>query len=182
MTSTEQTTSMTQTSKVAELLNEMGEIEQQQQELVIKAREARAKLYKAKETLDKSVVTKLKKEAHAKLMRMRYATNNGLSIHALRQAGNKVSVSHIRYADIDGVVALTPVPSFLRGAFTFFARGGATHITIVKPSGEWVCLSSVCHIDDSFDYKMGVKTALEQLTPEEAHGFLNPEEVNPVDL
>lgn len=169
-------------SEVVQLLNEMGEIEQLQHELAIKTRQTKAKLYEAKNKLDKSAVTQLKKDNHAKLMRVRYTTNNGLTIHNLRQAGNTVSVSHIRYAKVPGVAVDVPVPSFLRGAFDFCARGGSTHITIIKPNGEWTCLSSVCHSDDSFDYKMGVKTALEQLTQEEAKTFLAEDKANPVDL
>jgi hypothetical protein len=95
----------------------------------------------------------------------KYKTKNGLTIHSLRQAGNEVSVAHIRYAQYPGVVTLVPVPSYMRKlAKKFYPNGGATHITIKNPaSGGMVIVSSICHIDDSFDYRMGVKLALDQI-------------------
>lgn len=172
------TTETTQNATVAELLNRLLNVEQEQADLAVKHRKAKAELYKAKNALDLEDPTirererKVRKEELRALNRMRYATDNGLTIHKLRQAGNTVSVVHIRYADIPGVAHAPPVPSYLRGAYEFLPRGGATYITIIKPNGEWMSLSSVCHVDDSFDYKLGVKYALEQLTQEEADELL----------
>lgn len=177
------TTETIQEPTVAELLSRLLDIEQQQNDLVAAHHQARADLYKAKHMLeakDPSIKQKeqqTRKEELKSLNRMRYATNNGLTVHKLRQAGNTVSVVHIRYADIPGVCIAPPVPSYLRGAYNFLPRGGATYITIIKPNGEWMSLSSICHNDDSFDYKLGVKYALEQLTQEEADELLVPSPV-----
>jgi hypothetical protein len=172
------TTEIAEKTPVAELLNRLLSVEQEQAELAVKHRQAKAELYKAKNELEAEDPTirdrerKVRKEEIRALNRVRYATNNGLTIHKLRQAGNTVSVVHIRYADIPGVAIAPPVPSYLRGAYEFLPRGGATYVTIIKPNGEWMSLSSVCHIDDSFDYKLGVKHALEQLDQQEADALL----------
>lgn len=174
-TTTEQPQSQ---SQVAELLNELEDIEQQSADLSLRVKEIRTKLYQEKA----AKLTPEAREQHAKnqaqaskiLKKIRYQTDNGLTIHNLRQAGNGVSISHIRYADIPGVKVAVPIPSFMRGVYDFLPRGGVTYINIIKPNKEWISLTSVCHIDDSFDYKMGVKTALEQLTDEEAYDLLNP--------
>lgn len=102
----------------------------------------------------------------------KYKTSNGLTVHNLRQAGVEVSISHIRYVEIEGSPDLVPVPSYLRKMYDFYPRGGATHIALVKPDGAWMGVSSVCHIADSFDYKLGVKTALDQISADEAEDLL----------
>jgi len=115
-----------------------------------------------------------KEQYDAKIVnkKQRYLTKNGLTIHKLRQAGVTVTVSHIRYVDA-GIEPLVPVPSSLRGVYNFHPRGGATHIIMVAPDGTTIGVSSVCHVDDSFDYKMGVKIALDQVTQDEAEHLLS---------
>lgn len=179
---TESTTSTSAKSKVVELLNELGSIEQQQHELQVKARNTVAELYREKARIIQenpeaaAEAENARKVGQRFLMKLRYETKNGLTIHNLRQAGHVVSISHIRYSDVEGVKNPVPVPSYLRGAFKLSPRGGATHISILKPNGEWICVSSICHQDDCFDYKLGVKTALEQLTQAEADELLTPVE------
>lgn len=106
----------------------------------------------------------------------KYKTRNGLTIYGLRKAGNDVKVTHVRYATMKDVAVPVPVPSYLRKFVDFTARGGATHIVITTATGETVAVSSVCHEDDSFDYKLGVKIALDQISDEEADYLLNPAE------
>jgi len=102
----------------------------------------------------------------------KYKTSNGLTVHNLRQAGVEVSISHIRYIELEGSNDLIPVPSYLRKMYDFYPRGGATHIALVKPDGSWMGVSSVCHVTDSFDYKLGVKVALDQISNDEAADLL----------
>lgn len=103
-----------------------------------------------------------------KLNKERYKTRNGLTIHGLRQAGVIVTVNHIRYTDIPNVPVLIPVPSYLRKLHDFNPRGGVTHITLVAPDGQSFALTSICAMSDSFDYRMGVKIALDQLSHDDA--------------
>lgn len=166
---------------VADLLDRLEELNVNQQELDKAKRDAKRDLYQLKAQLKSSLTPEaIEEEKKAKrrelrdLNKIRYITKNGLTIYNLRQAGNTVNVMHIRYADVPGVAVATPVPSYLRGAFDFMARGGATHITILRPDGSWTCTSSVCHVDDSFDYKMGVKLALDLFTQDEADALLTP--------
>jgi hypothetical protein len=102
----------------------------------------------------------------------KYKTKNGLTIHKLRLAGVSVKVSHIRYTTFDDVAAPVPVPSFMRESFHFLPRGGATHIHLTTPDMDTSSVTSVCHPDDAFDYKMGVKLALDQFTQQEADDLL----------
>jgi hypothetical protein len=102
----------------------------------------------------------------------KYKTTNGLTVYKLRQAGVTVKVTHIRYCDLPGVNTLTPVPSYLRGLYDFTPKGGATHIKLTNLMGETIALTSVCHHIDSFDYKMGVKIALDQILQHEADELL----------
>ena len=63
----------------------------------------------------------------------KYKTNNGLTIHELRRAGNTVKITHIRYASMEGVGTLVPVPSYLRKLTSFYPRGGVTYVLITTP-------------------------------------------------
>lgn len=177
-TTTTTATERTQSTqpKVADLLDELENIDAEFHNLKKKVRSIRAEIYSHPETKVAKENHRSDEEASLKLYKkLRYTASNGLTIHKLRQANLKVVVTHVRYADIPGVKVAVPVPSFLRGAYDFLPHGGATHITITKPNGEWICLSSVCHEHDSFDYKYGVKTALEQLAQEEADSLLSGE-------
>ena len=162
----------TETSNSSAILEELEQLAAEHRDLITRTRQAKAKLYASKGDLPEDF-KKLKKQAQASLLKNRYNTKNGLTIHSLRQAGLVVTVSHIRYTEMADISVLIPVPSYLRKAFNFTANGGSTHITILKQNGEWLCLSSICHIDDAFCYKMGVKKALEQLTQEEADDLLS---------
>lgn len=132
-------------------------------------------------TEDKAAARKAKLAA-------RYITNNGLTIHKLRLAGNDVMVSHIRFTEVPGntvthengelvkqpFTVLQPVPSNLRKFYDFTAKGGATHIVITKRDGSQVAVASYCHELDGFDYKLGVKLALDCFSIEDAHQLLTP--------
>jgi hypothetical protein len=100
----------------------------------------------------------------------KYKTTNGLTVENLRKAGHKVKVVHVRYTAFEGVKVLVPVPSFLRGVAKFTAFGGATHIVITTPASDSpdIAVSSVCHTDDCFDYRLGVKRALDEISQDEA--------------
>jgi hypothetical protein len=146
----------------------------------------KAELYQER----KSIVTLVDKKAIRKQQKaVKYATKNGLTIHKLRLAGYDVSVSHIRYTefDYDQTVHRTnarppirvPVPTHLREYVDFSSKGGATHIVISRPTADGgttgLRLTSICHELDSFDYKLGVKTALDQIEPALAAQLLAPE-------
>lgn len=117
----------------------------------------------------------------------KYKTANGLTIYALRLAGHQVNVTHIRYVEIEGerirredgqkvvekFTTLQPVPSYLRNVYEFFGKGGSTYITITTPSGLTYAVSSHCHFLDSFDYKLGVKKALDVFDQADAFALLN---------
>lgn len=158
----------------------------------LKQREIQARLEEA-ETAHRATVNKIKREAYenwvssgaktaeaedrrvaqALARKTKYNTSNGVTIHKLRQAGVKVSVNHIRYSELPGIPHLVPVPSYLRSMYDFYPRGGVTHITLVAPAGESYGLTSICHMSDSFDYKLGVKLCLEQLEAEDAEYLLS---------
>jgi len=148
-------------------------------------REAQAELHTlTKHTPDAEEVKATREAARAE----KYATKNGLSITRLKELGYDITVSHIRNTlvkigegvgskgNIQDILIPVPIPAYLKHQFTPSARGGATHIIISVPvderelegAGEWVGLTSICHADDAFDYKLGVKTALDTITPEEA--------------
>lgn len=121
---------------------------------------------------DRAFAFKLKRDA---INKEKYAINNGLSVHKLRLAGNRVTIAHIRYVSIptqDGASVLQPVPSYLRNFHEFTPYGGATHISITTPENKEYLTSSFCHLDDGFDYKMGVKRALESFSQAEADKLL----------
>ena len=109
--------------------------------------------------------------AARKAMKDKYKTSNGLTVHKLRQAGVEVKVTHIRYTEMSNGL-LVPVPSYLRKQFDFHPRGGATHVTLKSPDGSWLGVSSVCNQSDSFDYKLGIKIALDCITNDEAQELL----------
>ncbi|WP_394998905.1 hypothetical protein [Acinetobacter sp.] len=108
----------------------------------------------------------------------KYATKNGLTIHKLRLAGNEVKITHIRFTDIPGVATLVPVPSYMRTVYNFWPRGGATHIVITTPDGKRWAATSVCHCIDSFDYKLGVKEALDSFYLADAKELLSDKGAN----
>ena len=138
-------------------------------EVQIKASEAETRKLKAeKYALISASAKPVDKKALRKAEReKKYKTENGLTIHGLRLAGNEVRVTHIRYAKVPGVSTPVPVPSYMRGVYPFLSKGGATHIVIQRPDGIYVTTSSICHEIDSFDYKLGVKEALEQFNAED---------------
>jgi len=177
-TPTEATITKTETpvtsDTAAQISAVMQDIKSTEATIIAKCEELRklkAKLYPLGLKGNKALAN----EERAQRLKTRYATHNGLTIEKLRKAGLKVSVSHIRYTQQDGVKPLIPVPSYLRKVAEFTPFGGATHICIVLPTSDSVpiCVSSVCHIDDCFDYKMGVKIALDQFTQEEADLLLS---------
>lgn len=112
----------------------------------------------------------------------KYTTKNGLTIHKLRLAGNEVKITHIRYTDIEGVATLVPVPSYMRTVYSFWPRGGATHIVITMPDGRRWSATSVCHAIDSFDYKLGVKEALDSFSIEDATELLADKGANQAEV
>jgi len=134
-------------------------------------RKAQAELY----TLTKTEVNPVEAKANRKAAKqLKYATTNGLTVYGLRQQGLDVSVTHIRNAHVPGVAHPVPVPSYLKHIHPLAARGGATHVVVGitdKQDADKVysllAVTSVCHEVDSFDYKLGVKTALDQITPED---------------
>lgn len=116
-----------------------------------------------------------------KARKEKYQTTNGLTIYGLRQAGNKVRVVHIRYMrpptglEEQPLMNLAvPVPTSLRHHnLNFLPNGGATYIEIVTPENKQILTSSICHEDDNFDYKMGVKTALDCLSKDTAEMLMS---------
>lgn len=152
------------------------ELKEQFVSLCKQLRTVEFELYKVTNTPkpDKATIAANRKKAKT----LKYKTENGLSIQDLRTAGNKVKVIHIRNTVVlipktthDGELRyhleLTmPVNSFMRKSYTFEPRGGATHIQVTTPDGAIFMGSSICHEQDTFDYKMGVKLALEQFTDE----------------
>lgn len=108
-----------------------------------------------------------------RLRELKYKTKNDLSIYALRKAGHKVKVTHIRYAKNAELSVLIPVPSYLRNIVDFYPRGGVTYLVITTPDGQLLSMNSICHVDDCFDYKLGVKLCLDQITKEEATFLLS---------
>lgn len=127
-------------------------------------------------TTDKAAQIAARKLARAE----KYKTKNGLTVHELRKAGNRVRVCHVRYIEVPGVAVAIPVPLYMKemvppnanGGPNFAPNGGATHIHITSPLGHEIGVSSVCHIDDSFDYKLGVKYALDQINQTQANNLL----------
>lgn len=150
-------------------LTKIGDIENQIKNSEAETRKLKAEKYalvsSVTPVVDKKAVRRAAREARCK-------TKNGLTIHALRLAGNEVSVTHIRYAKVPGVPTPVPVPSYMRGIYPFVSKGGATHIVITRPNGLLATTSSICHEIDSFDYKVGVKEALDQFAQEEADELL----------
>lgn len=111
----------------------------------------------------------------------KYKTINGLTIHNLRQAGNTVKITHIRYANMTGVGVLVPIPSYLRKLTDFHPRGGATYVVITTPSKEVYSAVSVCNEVDCFDYRTGVKLALDRFSQGIADELLAPLEAIKAD-
>jgi len=132
-------------------------------------------LIKESKTISKEEKLALLREERALLNKDRYTISNGLSVHKLRLAGNRVSISHIRYVLMDAqdqTSVLLPIPSYLRNFHEFTPNGGATHISITTPDNEEFLVSSYCHVVDNFDYKLGVKIALEGFSQEMADKLL----------
>lgn len=109
----------------------------------------------------------------ARLRKLRYSTKNGLDVYKLRQAGHKVKVTHIRYTASDDISVLIPAPSYLRGVVEFYPRGGVTYLVITTADGQTLSANSICHADDCFDYKLGVKLCLDQISQAEADFLLS---------
>ena len=140
-----------------------------QEEINKDIRDLKYELYKALPVKPEEELAIQKAEAK----RIKYTSDNGLTIEKLQNAGFSVKVVHVRYMKLDGVPVPVPVPVFLRDVVSFAARGGATHILVEDTdSGEYVVASSICHERDNFDYKFGVKLALEQFSKDEASHIL----------
>ncbi len=106
------------------------------------------------------------------------APNNHISVAQLAEAGNKVRVRHFRWAyylphgeymikkDGETYHRLIVVPSSYRRdpAYALYPKGGYTHITAKTKTGDYVCASSDCSIEDAFCYRKGVEKALERLS------------------
>lgn len=118
----------------------------------------------------------------------KYETENGLTIHKLRQAGHKVLVSHTRYvlkktkkparmADQPDQQMLVPCPSSLRKFTDFYPRGGQTYVHITTIDDETIITDSTCHFEDSFDYKLGIKHCLDSISMDAATELLAPLEI-----
>lgn len=150
-------------------------IESVQAEILTKQKEIRqceAKLFQlGSKKKDVELIAKRRAEAR----KAKYKTKNGLTIEGLRKAGHKVRVSHIRYTEQPGVAILIPVPSYMRKVANFTSYGGATHIVITTPLSDSpdIAISSVCHSDDCFDYKMGVKQALDTIEQADADNLMS---------
>lgn len=108
-----------------------------------------------------------------RLRNLKYKTKNGLSVYALRKAGHKVKITHIRYQNNDDISVLVPAPSYLRGIVDFYPRGGVTYLVINSADKQQFAASSICHTADCFDYKLGVKLCLDQITQAEADYLLS---------
>jgi len=154
-------------------------IENETQENRKRIAQLQRQLHEAQKAAQPSEVEKTAARKAAKIQR--YTTNNGLTIHKLRAAGNTVKVTHIRYTDVDvtygqasraNCVATLPLPSYLRGMFPFNSKGGATYIVVTNRRGKKFAVYSACHELDSFDYKLGVKLALEQFDEAQAKSLL----------
>jgi hypothetical protein len=106
-------------------------------------------------------------------------TKNGVTVEKLLAAGNKVRVKHLRWAvylghkTVQDISRLVVVPSSFRKDpnYYFTPKGGYTHVVIQRPTGEYLCVSSECSMEDPFCYAAGVCTALDRLLPEEM-GYL----------
>lgn len=116
-----------------------------------------------------------------RLRDLKYKTKNGLTVYALRKAGHKVKVTHIRYHSTKEISVLIPAPSYLRNVIDFYPRGGVTYLVITAADGQTYAVNSLCHVDDCFDYKLGVKLCLDQLTQAEADYLMStlPTEAKP---
>lgn len=137
-------------------------------------RQAQAEIFKVtpKLTDEQQAVVKATLKG---LRKQKYQTKNGLTVYGLRQAGCEVAVFHIRYTTTytsQGTPVRLPINSFVRGAYDFDAKGGATHILIRDKNDETYAVSSICHEYDAFDYKLGVAKALDIFTQEEADKLL----------
>ncbi len=110
----------------------------------------------------------------------KYKTRNGLSVHALRLAGNQVRVTHMRKVFVPGIPKELVAPTYLRDHVEFRAKGGSTFIEVVDSEGNIHPVLSVCHDHDHFDFKMGVKIALEQIDDESAALLLEGKAVTPL--
>lgn len=109
----------------------------------------------------------------ARLRALKYKTKNGLDVYSLRKAGHKVKVTHIRYSAHDDISVFIPVPSYLRGIVEFYPRGGVTYLVITTADGQIFSANSLCHTSDCFDYKLGVKLCLDQISQDEATFLLS---------
>lgn len=112
----------------------------------------------------------------------RYKTNNDLTIEKLRKAGHTVSVTHLRYVSkttAQGTEILVPVPCSLRSMVRnkLHPQGGQTWIAIKTIDDKNVLVESTCHMDDHYEYKMGVKLALDSVPANVAEELLAPLEV-----
>jgi len=104
-------------------------------------------------------------------------TKNGVTVAALQDAGHNVRVKHLRWAIYMGQTHIGPdvrlmvVPSTFRKDpnYYFTPKGGYTHVVIKLETGEYICVSSECSLDDPFCYAQGVCTALDRLTSAELY-------------
>jgi hypothetical protein len=161
---------------------EIATLEQQVSDAHKVIRKAQARIhqlnYKPK---DPNVAKSLRKQQKEQ----KYKTNNGLSVHNLRLAGYEVKVTHIRLSDVQvpkydhhgELVGHNIIPvavnSYLHRVYDFNPRGGFTHIVITNPdNGAWILVRSICHEIDSYDYKLGVKTALDSIEEDKAKAML----------
>lgn len=163
------------TTNPAELRNEIATLEEQ-------LRHKKAALYHATApSVVERAAYKLAQKTERKAQRkLRYQTENGITVRRLEEAGCKVRVTHVRPTLLKGKRhdVRVMVPTYLRQFHTFTARGGATFVEIYpNGGGEPICVHAVCHDSDGFDYRMGIKLALERLSTADITRLLTAGEV-----
>ena len=92
--------------------------------------------------------------------------SHGLTPEALKAKGYTVKVAHLRNGWAGHKAAI--FPSYLAHLFDgVHGHGGVTTILIRKQGMKPINLVTYCSDKENFDYKMGIKYALEKLTPDQ---------------
>lgn len=161
----------------------VDELVAERDKLLQKASSLNGEIHKAQrkdQQVDPAAIAEEARQARKR----KYETWNGLTIHKLRKAGHKVSVTHIRYVSRsltkestgESTVFLLPVTCSLRKfvARDFFPKGGQTWVQIKTTDDKDIVVDATCNMEDHYDYKMGVKTCLECIPKATADKLLLP--------